>query len=429
MSEPKRILILTADAGFGHRSAATAVASALEEMGQGRYTVDVVSPLEDKRAPFFLRDVGEDYDKIVRNMPELYRIGYDASDAVVPATLLESAMVVLLFEIMRDVIRQYRPDAILTTYPLFQAPVTAVFTIGRQYIPFMTAITDLVTVHRIWFHKNVDACLAPTEQVAELARASGLAAEKVIVTGLPVHPDIYREKRTPEQIRADLGWRTNLTTLLAVGSKRVENLLPALRVFNHFGAPLQLAVVAGKDEELYQELVGMDWHLPSVHLYEFSSDMPVLMHAADAVVCKAGGLIVTESLACGRPMMLIDVIPGQETGNAEYVVQGGAADMALTPLDALEVLSHWTQNDNALLKERAANAARLGRPDAAYSIANLLMAAAARGPVSRRRRKIEGRTTLVDLLNRNHVDWEEAMRARTLSADPDELHATGDSHF
>ncbi len=429
MSEPKRILILTADAGFGHRSAATAVASALEEMGQGRYTVDVVSPLEDKRAPFFLRDVGEDYDKIVRNMPELYRIGYDASDAVVPATLLESAMVVLLFEIMRDVVRQYRPDAILTTYPLFQAPMTAVFTIGRQYIPFMTAVTDLVTVHRIWFHKNVDACLAPTEQVAELARASGLAAEKVIVTGLPVHPDIYREKRTPEQIRADLGWRTNLTTLLAVGSKRVENLLPALRVFNHFGTPLQLAVVAGKDEELYQELVGIDWHLPAVHLYEFSSDMPVLMHAADAVVCKAGGLIVTESLACGRPMMLIDVIPGQETGNAEYVVQGGAADLALTPLDALEVLSHWTQNDNALLKERAANAARLGRPDAAYSIANLLMAAAVRGPVSRRRRKIEGRTTLVDLLNRNHVDWEEAMRARSLSADPDELHATGDSHF
>jgi 1,2-diacylglycerol 3-beta-galactosyltransferase len=427
MADQKRILILTADAGFGHRSAANAVAAALEEMGEDRYQIDVVNPLEDKRAPFFLRDVGSDYDKIIRNVPELYRFGYDASDATVPAALIESAMVVLLFEIMRDVVRQYKPDAILSTYPLYQSPLTAVFAIGRMYIPLLTVVTDLVTVHRIWFHKNVDACLVATDQVAELARQSGLATDKVIVTGLPVHPDIIRETRTPEQVRADLGWRADMVTLLAVGSRRVENLISALRVVNHFGAPLQLAVVAGKDEELYHELVSMEWHLPAVHLYEFSKDIPSMMHASDAVICKAGGLIVTESLACGKPMMLIDVIPGQETGNADYVIQGGAADMAMTPLEVLEVLSHWIQNDGALLTERAANAARLGQPEAAYRTANLVMAAAQRGPVSRRRRKIEGRTTLVDLLNKNHVRWEDNFRAQALSTE--ETHAAGDTHL
>ena len=48
---------------FGHRSAALAVATALEEVYGDRCHIDVVNPLEDKRAPFFLRDGQSDYDE------------------------------------------------------------------------------------------------------------------------------------------------------------------------------------------------------------------------------------------------------------------------------------------------------------------------------------------------------------------------------
>jgi hypothetical protein len=29
------------------------------------------------------------------------------------------------------------------------------------------------------------------------------------------------------------------------------------------------------------------------------------------------------------PILLVDVLPGQETGNAEVIIQGGAGDLAL----------------------------------------------------------------------------------------------------
>jgi UDP-N-acetylglucosamine:LPS N-acetylglucosamine transferase len=35
------------------------------------------------------------------------------------------------------------------------------------------------------------------------------------------------------------------------------------------------------------------------------------MHASRLIIRKGGGLIVTESLANGLPMLLIDVIPGK----------------------------------------------------------------------------------------------------------------------
>jgi 1,2-diacylglycerol 3-beta-galactosyltransferase len=406
MSETKRVLILTADAGFGHRSAANAVAQALTEKYAGQLEFEIVNPLDDKRTPFFLRDSQTDYDRIVREAPELYRLGYDASEGVVTNALVESSVTVMLFEVLRDLLVKYQPDVVVTTFPLYQAPLEAVFTVFRYYIPVITVVTDLVSIHRMWFHRVVEYCLVPTEIVQGLALENGIPADKIKITGIPVNPQVVRETRPAAEIRKELGWDPELPTFLAVGSRRVEHLVDYLEVFNHFGCPLQLAAVAGKDAELYQKLQSVDWHIP-VHLYEYSSNIPTLMHAADGLVCKAGGLIVTEALACGLPMMLVDVIPGQETGNADYVVQGGAADLTRTPIQVLETLAHWTMNDGLLLKERAKNARKLGQPQAAYQAADLIWKAADRGPVSKPAFNTLLRGRLIDLLAANQVHWDE----------------------
>jgi 1,2-diacylglycerol 3-beta-galactosyltransferase len=405
----KRILILTADAGFGHRSAANAVASALGEMYGDLCQYWIVNPLEDRRAPFFLRDSQSDYDKLVRRLPELYRFGYDASDASVPAVLVEQALTVLLFDLMRDLVRTYRPDAILITYPLYQAPLRAVMTITRANVPILTAVTDLATVHRLWFSSSIDTCLVPNTIVRDLALTYGLSPEQIQVTGIPVNPEVVHERRSPEEIRYSLGWEPGLTTLLAVGSRRVDRLVDTLNILNHFGQPLQLAVVAGKDEKLFAELQEIEWHIPT-RLYEYVSNVPALMKAADIIVCKAGGLVVTEALACGRPLLLIDVIPGQETGNADYVVQNEAGDLARTTMEVLETTAHWLMDGGRLLNQRAENAQRLGRPNAAYDVARAVWMAALRAPAPIGRGT--GRLRLVDLLTRNQINLEDDPAAR-----------------
>ena len=93
--------------------------------------------------------------------------------------------------------------------------------------------------------------------------------------------------------------------------------------------------------------------------------MPLLMQAADCTVGKAGGLYVTEALACGLPILWVDLIQGQETGNAEFVINGGAGEFANNPTEALESLFHWLDKDCQLRAERARNARRLGHPRAA----------------------------------------------------------------
>jgi 1,2-diacylglycerol 3-beta-galactosyltransferase len=371
----RRVLVLTADAGYGHRSAANAVAAALRELHGFDCTVEVVNPLDDDRVPLLLRTSQSDYDRLVREMPNLYEFGYQASDAPVPAAIVERALAVVLFEVTLDLVRRHQPDAIVTTYPLYQAPLGLVFAFIRRAIPLLTAVTDLVTVHRLWFNTAADLCLVPTGSVRDLALQSGLPPERVRVTGIPVSPRLALASRDKPALRAALGWQPEPTTLLVVGGRRVQGLREVLRALNHSGLPLQLAVVAGGDEALHQELVRVDWHIPA-HVYGFVQRLPEMMLAADCVACKAGGLVVTEALAAGLPMLLVDTLPGQETGNAAHVIGGGAGERTESPVEVLEVLCHWLGRDGKLLTEHARQARRLGRPRAALDVAELAWEAA-----------------------------------------------------
>jgi 1,2-diacylglycerol 3-beta-galactosyltransferase len=397
----KKILVLSADAGYGHRSAAIAIATALQIKYSTECEVVVNNPLEDERTPTFLRESQYDYDKIVNNMPDLYRVGFAMSDAKVPTALTESIVTVLLFEGLRDIIREVQPDVIVSTYPLYQVPMHLVKMIYGLDIPYFTVITDLVSIHQFWFSDLVQGCMVPNELVRQKALHSKMSAYKVLVTGIPVHPAISLEKRSSNEIRKTLGLKPDIPTFLFVGSNRVDKLEDTLRVFNHFGRELQLIVVCGNNQELYDILSNKVWHQPHI-LYNFVDNMPELMHASDAIICKAGGLITTESLATGLPIMITEAIPGQETGNAKFVLEHKAGFWVHNSLETLEALHHWLSNDGQMMKEHAQNSMKAGKADAAFKIADILMQAP---PVAKIEKK-KPHPTLLKWFDNNHINWD-----------------------
>ena len=179
----KKVLILTADAGSGHRNAALAVYHALVELYGDELEVKIVNPLDDKKAPVFLKDLQKDYDKWVRNVPELYKFGYDVSDGLVPKAIMESVLIVSLYEVMQHMIKTEQPDVIVTTYPLYQAPIHAALAIRHYHIPVISILTDLATVHQIWFNSEVDLFIVPNEIVKDLAINPEFQKTKFMLSG------------------------------------------------------------------------------------------------------------------------------------------------------------------------------------------------------------------------------------------------------
>jgi 1,2-diacylglycerol 3-beta-galactosyltransferase len=398
-----RILVLTANAGFGHRSACKALVAAIEREHGEDCEVVASNPLDSPLTPSWLREIQADYDHIATELPKLYKLGYDLSDTAAVGKFVENALRVLLFRSLRKTIRDARPDVIISTYPLYQAPLGTVFAMEGRAIPLVCVVTDLATIHSIWFSSDADLTIVPTPLVRDLGLAAGLESARLEVIGIPVNPRFSSGTGDKAGLRARLGWEPDRIALLAVGSKRVSGLPECLDVLNHSGLPIQLAVAAGGDDALFARLKAMTWHLP-VKLYNFVEELSEMIQASDMIVSKAGGLIVTESLAAGRPILLVAALPGQEAGNADYILRGGAGEMATEPVQCLKTVFHWLADDGRILKERSEAARGLGRPRAASDIVEraLALAKAPRGAAPR-----QLRDRLVELFKRFGESWED----------------------
>lgn len=393
----KKILILTADAGFGHRSTANALYRAFElRYGEAAHVI-IVNPLEEPGAPPFLRGAENDYDKLAREWPQFYKLGYKMTDLSLTTSVTEMTYMMIMYDSVSRLMKQHEPDVVVITFPTYQYPVAAYRRLSGSRVAIATVVTDLVSLQKMWFSQSADLCLVPTQQAADLARERDLDPRVIHVTGLPVNPALAEVPPSKAAARRALGWPEERFTILAVGSKRVERLNAFTHVLNHSGHDIHLVAVAGGNEELFAAWGATEWHIP-VKLYDFVRNMPDLMHAADCIVSKAGGLIVTESLACGLPLILTQVIPGQETGNARYVVGEGAGDLTLEPLEFMETMAHWLADGGRLYRERAANARRLGKPGAAYHAADLIWQLAEAGAPEPANRFPISREKLRDLL-------------------------------
>ena len=242
--------------------------------------------------------------------------------------------------------------------------------IRKKHIPFIHVITDLYSVHSIWFSYAPDRICVATNKVRMDAIQFGCQPGHVVITGIPVRPDITEIHTEKAKLRSLYGLDPKIPLMLAVGSKRVTSMIDYLNVVNHSGYTIQIVMAAGGDDDLYRRMKDIEWHVP-VKIYNYCNSLPELMLASDMVLTKAGGLITSESLAAGLPMLLCDVLPGQEEGNAKVVEDGGAGKLLRTQLDLLETLCHMLRDNGAKLKLMQQKAAQIGKPNAARDISRM----------------------------------------------------------
>ena len=138
--------------------------------------------------------------------------------------------------------------------------------------------------------------------------------------------------------------------------------------------PGTLVVVAGRSNELIENIA----HLkdgPSMRLHRLGRIDYVddLVAASDLVITKSRGLIVSEILARGTPMIVIDPIPGQEEWNADYVA-GTGAGLQLRQSESVPLAVSSLLGPPERLAMMRAQAARVGRPRAALNIAERIFA-------------------------------------------------------
>ncbi len=229
----------------------------------------------------------------------------------------------------KAILKRFQPDLVVGTggyasYPVVKAAAkvgipTAVH--ESNAVPGLTtkALSKVATVVMVGFAESREHYDDPS---------------KVVVTGTPVRGDFFRYTRA--EARRELGIQDDRPLLLSYwGSLGAEQMNGYMTDFilreSKAGAPFRHIHGAGRDfAAMTRDLAagGAGESLNGIEVREYIYDMPLVMAAADLVLCRAGASTVSELAAIAKPAVLVpspNVTADHQTKNARVLSQAGGA--------------------------------------------------------------------------------------------------------
>ena len=372
MSEPRKVLILTASYGSGHNRVAATLAVEFERVGA---TTHVVDHFRDLVHPDFDRLTRSVYYAVLRRTPVLWGTAYWLGDQISVSSPLLMGLNRLGTRKLRRLLETERPDRVVSVHPTPVAALLELRARGREVPPHITVFTDFVA-HTQWIYPNVDHYCVPAEEIARDLTARGIAGERVTVTGIPVAQE-FAEPAERAAARLALGLSPRAPVLLFMdgsggGFGRLEEAIRTVLVMDE---PIQGIVVTGQEEgleaRLRQLVAGRESRI-KVFGYVDNDQIRRFMAAADFLVTKAGGLTLAEALADELPVIFFGSLPGQEARNERFASMAGVALVARSGVQLQRVIGAALR-DPVLLRNIRERIRLYRRPQAAAHIVELVL--------------------------------------------------------
>jgi processive 1,2-diacylglycerol beta-glucosyltransferase len=308
------LVVVHSPVGGGHKAAANAVLEAARNRG-----LDAVGLDAFEHAPKWAGDAYLAAHLTGQNAaPALY--GYMYENANRKGGVLEPLRLQLdnlVFGTLRSHVRALAPRAVVATHHL---PLVV---LGRARLecaidaPLLGVVTDYTT-HACWAEHGVDAWAVPCARAGAELAAHGAPRERIVTTGIPVREGF--EWIAP--LRVDAG--RPLRVVVTSGGFGAASMVRIVESFASF-PDIELTVVCGRAPRLEDRVRRAAARCGvRARVIGFEHDMPARLAEADAVVGKAGGLTVTETMTAGRPMVIASAVPGNEKLNQDWVVDAGA---------------------------------------------------------------------------------------------------------
>lgn len=264
------------------------------------------------------------------------------------------------------IVREFQPDVVLGVGGYVMAP--GIWGARSTHTPYVLQVSEADGLANRLFRAGAAAAC-----VTFPADADRFATRETVLTGYPLRPGFHRHApQTPPRRLLVLGGSQGARHVNEAVWGALDGLLDRFAEVVH--------QTGRQGEERSRELAR-----PGYRPFAFSDRIPDLLAEADLVLCRAGVGTTAEVTAVGLPML---VVPGTFGGghqerNAEWLQREGAAveieDAGLTPSRLLAEVDRLTPER---LRAMAAASARLGRPDAAREIVEVLRRVAGARPRS-----------------------------------------------
>jgi processive 1,2-diacylglycerol beta-glucosyltransferase len=327
----QRAVLLTGSLGLGHDMLARSCAGLLERRGWQTRCLNSMSllgrgrRLAGERAFAGIVAVPGIYDglhfaHLRAGSPVATRLDRWASARVVPA--------------LRAELKRQPADLVLSVFPTGAAAAARLKTEMQALVTVVLAPD--VGVHRLWVTEGTDLFLVTSAAAAASVRRF-LPRALVSVIPTPVRPEFYRAP-SQQEARAALNVPPSADCVLVIDSgwgfgSAVDSVEALAR------AGVHVLAVAGRRPALERRFRVLAGGLERVHPFGFTDRVPELMAAADIVLALPGASTCAEVRVVGRPLLLLDVMPGHGRDNLLHELElGDAGVCGATPAEVTDAV-------------------------------------------------------------------------------------------
>ena len=300
------LTIVFHDAGGGHRSAAGALKTVLEQQYHP-WNVKLLN----------LQELLEPIDFVHRATGLRIQDGYNLilkkgwTRLTPPLLTLFQRTVRLhhsrIVRILRNYWALHPTDLVLSVIPHFNPCLAQSI---RQKMPsaaFVTLLTDLADYPpNFWIVPESEFIICGSQRAREQALAMGHDRRRVYQTsGMILKPSFYRKPvidRDAERVK--LGLRADLPTgIVMFGGQGSSSMIEIAKRLDHSSRQLQLIFLCGHNLELATKLRGLGLTKPAV-IEGFTPQVDYFMSLADFFIGKPGPGSISEALQFGLPVIV-----------------------------------------------------------------------------------------------------------------------------
>lgn len=357
-----RLLLLSVGYGQGHHSAAAALAEQYGRDGWVCRTVDVCAEAQPK----LFRCTQSFYEFCVRRAPWLWGVTYSLTDTADWARMVKRPIFARVLKHTQELLQDWQPDLIICTYPLFAYVLDELRLRGVQVAPYALVVTDAREISRPWLRSAAELVLVPDSGSRRMVMDRyALSAETVVDAGFPVRQCFVpsADRRAPDKqelrilygvYRQTPGVVNDITALLAA--------FPQLR----------LTVLAGKRADMLERRFRPQCSAGRLEVLRETREMHRLLSGSHFYIGKAGAATMFECYSVNVPILVNFILPGQEQGNLELLLEDVAGCHVESTAHLVATLSRLLEDEAAGWRRLCESMLASGRSGSAARIAGII---------------------------------------------------------
>jgi processive 1,2-diacylglycerol beta-glucosyltransferase len=379
MSAPRKILVCSAGFGEGHNTAAKNLCAALDELGAGRFEAQFTD-IFGSRHPAIYEVFRKGYVTLMNRAPQAWAALYGLLDAAPSVDAPIGALLVTLRNAFAALLEQTRPAAVVSTYPFYGYLLNDIARRGGPsgFLRVMV-VTDSISINSIWHRCESDFLLVPNTETAAVIRRAGVPEEKLRVLGFPVGLRFAELDKLPSRPDPAGPEGRRVLYMINAGKRAAPEVVRRLLALEN----IALTVTVGRDARMRKTMEGLiaaasERARNATRLIGWTREVPELLVSHHLIISKAGGATTQEAIAARCPMIISQIAPGQEEGNAQLLIENGAGCLALSPERIAATVEEAFAEDAKLCRQWTDHIGKLSRPDAARDNARFILEEAER---------------------------------------------------